>query len=335
MRILGIETSCDETAAAIVKDGNKIISNIVSSQVNIHTKFGGVVPELACRSHMANISAVINQALEEADMEMNDLDGIAVTVGPGLVGALLIGVNIAKAIAYSLHKSLMPVNHLEGHLLSIFLEEDHPEFPYVALIISGGHTDLYFVEDFGNYKILGRTRDDAVGESFDKVARMLDLGYPGGPVVEELAKSGLAGKVNFPRPMQVRGNPDFSFSGLKTSVRNYLEKNSEKTTKADVAAEFQQAVLDVLSFKSFQALDNLNCSNLVMAGGVAANNFLRENITKTARQKNVNTYIPNHHLCTDNAAMIACAGYFQYIKKNDPEKFHDFLELDACANLKL
>lgn len=335
MRILGIETSCDETAAAVVKDGNKILSNIVSSQINIHTKFGGVVPELACRSHIANIPAVINQALEEAEMEMNELDGIAVTVGPGLIGALLIGVNIAKAIAYSLHMPLMPVNHLEGHLLSIFLEEDPPEFPYVALIISGGHTDLYFVEDFGNYKILGRTRDDAVGESFDKVARMLDLGYPGGPVVEELAKSGLSGTVNFPRPMQVKGNPDFSFSGLKTSVRNYLEKNSGKATKADIAAEFQQAVLDVLSFKSFQALENSNCSNLVIAGGVAANNFLRENITKTARQKNVTTYIPNHHLCTDNAAMIACAGYFQYIKNNDPEKFHDFLELDACANLKL
>ncbi len=335
MLILGIETSCDETAAAVVKDGTEILSNIVFSQVKIHTKFGGVVPELACRSHITNISIVIKQAMEEANLSMNDLDGVAVTVGPGLIGALLIGVNTAKGISYSLHKPLIPVNHLEGHLLSIFLEKNYPEFPFVALIISGGHTDLYMVEDFGKYKVLGRTRDDAVGESFDKVARMLDLGYPGGPVVEQIAKDGLCGNVNFPRPMLVRGNSDFSFSGLKTSVRNYLANNGTKSNKADIAAEFQQAILDVLSFKAFQAVENSKCKNLVVAGGVSANNFLRENLTKNAQKKKVDIYIPGHNLCTDNAAMIACAGYFQYKKSNDPKKFYNFLDLDACSNLKL
>ena len=335
MLILGIETSCDETAAAVVKDGKDILSNIVSSQVDIHAKYGGVVPELACRHHIENIPVVIKQALDEANLVMSELDGFAVTVGPGLVGALLVGLNTVKGMAYSLQKPLIPVNHLEGHLLSIFLEKNYPEFPFIALIISGGHTDLYLVKGFGQYTILGRTRDDAVGESFDKVARMLDLGYPGGPIIETLAKDGVAGNINFPRPMLVRGNNDFSFSGLKTSVRNFLANNRNETTKADIASEFQQAVLDVLSFKSLQAIDNSGCRNLVVAGGVAANNFLRENLTKIANEKGVNIYFPGHHLCTDNAAMIACAGYYQYCNANNQNQFMDYLGLDACANLKL
>jgi len=335
MLILGIETSCDETAAALVKDGREILSNIVSSQVNIHAKYGGVVPELACRNHLINIPTVIHQAMEEANLSMNDLDGVAVTVGPGLIGALLIGVNIAKGLAYSLRKPLIPVNHLEGHLLSIFLEKNAPDFPFVALIISGGHTDLYYVEDFGAYRVLGRTRDDAVGESFDKVARMLGLDYPGGPVLEKLAKKGTPGIINFPRPMLAKGNLDFSFSGLKTSVRSFLSNNGVKITKADVAAEFQQATLDVLSFKAFHALEYFKCGSLVVAGGVASNNFLRENLIKTAQEKNINIYIPGHNLCTDNGAIIACAGYFRYIKNNNPEKYQNFLDLDASGNLAL
>lgn len=341
MLILGIETSCDETAAAVVKDGKEILSNIVSSQAEIHAKYGGVVPELACRNHIENIPIVIKQAMDEAKLGMTKLDGLAVTTGPGLIGALLIGVNTAKGIAYSLHKPLIPVNHLEGHLLSIFLEKNRPEFPFIALIISGGHTDLYFVRDFGEYKTLGRTRDDAIGESFDKVARMLDLGYPGGPIIEQTAKDGLCGKMNFPRPMLVKGNFDFSFSGLKTSVRNFLSNNGKGLNKADIAAEFQQAILDILSFKAFQAVENSGCRNLVVAGGVAANKFLRKNLFKIAEEKKVNIYFPRQQLCTDNAAMIACAGYYQYTKKNnDPEQFLneqflDYLDMDACANLKL
>lgn len=336
MLILGIETSCDETAAAVVKDGKEILSNTISSQVDIHSKYGGVVPELACRNHIENLPLVIKQALDEAKVSMPDLDALAVTVGPGLIGALLIGVNIAKGIAYSLKKPLIPVNHLEGHLLSIFLEDKHPEFPFVALLISGGHTDLYLVKDFTEYKVLGRTRDDAVGESFDKVARMLGLGYPGGPIIEKTAKSGVSGNINFPRPMLKSGNSDFSFSGLKTSVRNFLADNGKELNKANVAAEFQEAVLDILSFKAFQAIENSGCRNLIVAGGVAANNFLRENLIKVAEKKKVNIFFPGHHLCTDNAAMIACAGYYRYIKKaTEQNQFMDFLALDACANLKV
>ena len=336
MLILGIETSCDETAAAVVKDGKEILSNIISSQVDIHSKYGGVVPELACRNHIENLPVVIKQALDEAKTNMSALDSLAVTVGPGLIGALLLGVNTAKGIAYSLKKPLIPINHLEGHLLSIFLEDKHPEFPFVALIISGGHTDLYLVKDFMEYDVLGRTRDDAVGESFDKVARMLDLGYPGGPIIERTAKDGTSNDINFPRPMLVRGNFDFSFSGLKTSVRNFLANNGKEINKANVAAEFQEAVLDILSFKAFQAGENSGCKNLVVAGGVAANNFLRENLRKTAEKKKMNIFFPGHHLCTDNAAMVACAGYYRYTRKaKERNGFMDYLELDAYANLKV
>ena len=336
MLILGIETSCDETAAAVVEDGKEILSNIISSQVHIHSKYGGIVPELACRNHIENLPLVINQALNEAKVSISKLDGFAVTVGPGLIGALLIGVNTAKGIAYSLNKPLIPVNHLEGHLLSVFLEEKVPEFPFVALIISGGHTDLYVVRDFTEYEILGRSRDDAVGESFDKVARMLNLGYPGGPIIERMAKGGISSGINFPRPMLVAGNLDFSFSGLKTSVRNFLANDGKGINKADIAAGFQEAVLDILSFKAFQAVENSGCRNLIVAGGVAANNFLRKNLIEIAEQKNVNIYFPGHHLCTDNAAMIACAGYYRYIKKaTEQNQFMDYLTLDACANLKL
>ncbi len=336
MLILGIETSCDETAAAVVKDGKEILSNIISSQVDIHSKYGGVVPELACRNHIENLPVVIKQALDEAKTNIQSLDGLAVTVGPGLIGALLIGVNTAKGIAYSLKKPLIPVNHLEGHLLSVFLEDKHPEFPFIALIISGGHTDLYLVKDFTEYEVIGRTRDDAVGESFDKVARMLDLGYPGGPIIERMAKDSTLNDINFPRPMLVRGNFDFSFSGLKTSVRNFLANNGKEINKANVAAEFQEAVFDTLSFKAFQSTENSGCRNLIVAGGVAANNFLRENLTKTAKKKKVNIFFPGHHLCTDNAAMIACAGYYRYIKKAaEQNHFMNYLDLDACANLNI
>ncbi|MDP6624881.1 MAG: tRNA (adenosine(37)-N6)-threonylcarbamoyltransferase complex transferase subunit TsaD [Nitrospinota bacterium] len=336
MLILGIETSCDETAAAVVKDGNEVLSNIISSQVDIHSKYGGIVPELACRNHIENLPVVIRKVMDEAKLGMSDLDGLAVTVGPGLIGALLIGVNTAKGIAYSLNKPLIPVNHLEGHMLSIFLEKKSPEFPFIALIISGGHTDLYFVRDFTDYSVLGRTRDDAVGESFDKVARMLGLGYPGGPIIERIARDGTSGDIKFPRPMLVKGNFDFSFSGLKTSVRNFLANNGKGVNKTDIAAEFQAAVLDILSFKVFQAAEISGCGNIVVAGGVAANNFLRENLIRAAEEKKMTIYFPKHNLCTDNAAMIACAGFYRYIKKaNEQNRFMDYLALDACANLKL
>ncbi len=336
MLILGIETSCDETAASVVKDGQEILSNIVSSQVDIHTKYGGIVPELACRSHIENIPVVIKEALDEAGLTMPELDALAVTTGPGLIGALLVGVNTAKGIAYGLNKPLIPVNHLEGHLLSIFLEEKKPEFPFIALLISGGHSDLYFVKGFTEYEVLGRTRDDAVGESFDKVARMMGLGYPGGPIIEKIAKEGSPKDIKFPRPMLIKNNLDFSFSGLKTSVRNFLATNGKVTSKADIAAGFQEAVLDILSFKAFQAVEKSGCRSLIVGGGVAANNFLRENLLKIANEKKIHLYFPGRHLCTDNAAMIACAGYYRYTKRpEDFNKYMDYLGLDAKANLSL
>jgi len=336
MLVLGIETSCDETAAAVLEDGKKLLSNIIADQISLHGKYGGVVPELAGRSHVERIHRVIDQALKQAGVSLQQIDLIAATMGPGLVGSLLVGLNTAKGIAYSCQKPIIGINHLEGHLLAIFLQEDVP-FPFLALGVSGGHTDLYRVDGFGKYCLLGRTRDDAAGESFDKVAKMLGLGYPGGPVIEKLARSGNPEAHHFPRAFLGKGSLDFSFSGLKTAVRSLLEKRQKgegpQLSDADVAASFQAAVVDVLVKKILLACEDQGLTRVVVTGGVAANGALREAVKTAAESNGMQTYFPKLVFCTDNAAMIACAGYHRYTC-GDFSK-HGALQLDARATLPL
>lgn len=336
MLVLGIETSCDETAAAVLQDGNKLLSNVIFDQIQIHGKYGGVVPELAGRSHIERIHLVINESLKSAGVTLKQIDLIAVTRGPGLVGALLVGLNTAKGIAYASQKPLIGINHLEGHLLAVFLQEE-VAFPFLALGVSGGHTDLYRVDGFGKYKLLGRTRDDAAGECFDKVAKMMGLGYPGGPVIEKLARSGNPKAVAFPRAMLGRDSLDFSFSGLKTAVRNYLEKRKRgevaKLPDEDVAASFQAAVIDVLVKKILLACDQNDLERVVVTGGVASNGALREAVKLAAEQRRMKSYFPKPVYCTDNAAMIACAGYHRYQTFGLPK--NGALDLDARATLPL
>lgn len=335
MIVLGIETSCDDTAAAVLEDGTNILSNVISDQTATHSKHGGVVPELAGRCHIESIDLVITNALKQSKKKVNDIDLVAVTIGPGLVSSLLVGLNTAKALAFSLQKPLIGVNHLEGHLLAIFLQEV-VEFPYIALTVSGGHTDIYRVDDFGSYKILGRTRDDAAGESFDKVAKMLGLGYPGGPIVEKRAKHGNPLNHQFPRAFLEKDSLDFSFSGLKTSVRNIISKRKSgklKLSDNDIAAGFQQAVIDVLVSKLFLACKKENINRIVVTGGVAANGSLRNTVAARADLHGFKYHFPKAVLCTDNAAMIACAGYYK--NKYKPPSIADTLNLDANANLKL
>lgn len=336
MLVLGIETSCDETAAAVVEDGNRILSNIVADQIDIHCRYGGVVPELAGRSHIERIHHVIGQALEASGKRIQDIDLIAATMGPGLIPSLLVGLNTAKSIAYSLKKRIIGINHLEGHLLAIYLQ-DAVEFPFLALAVSGGHTDLYRVDAFGKYKLLGRTRDDAAGESFDKVARMMSLGYPGGPVIEKMALAGNGQAHAFPRSFLENGSLDFSFSGLKTSVRNLLEKRKVSATiklsDADIAASFQEAVVDVLARKVLSACEQQDLKRVVVTGGVAANGALRRRITAVTESRGIKSFFPKPGFCTDNAAMIACAGYYRSLHTNGRED--NPLSLDACANLPL
>jgi N6-L-threonylcarbamoyladenine synthase len=336
MLVLGIETSCDETAAAVLQDGNKLLSNIIFDQIQIHEKYGGVVPELAGRSHIERIHHVITQSLDSAGVTLEQIDLIAVTRGPGLVGALLVGLNTAKGIAYASDKPLIGVNHLEGHLLAVFLQ-DEVAFPFLALGVSGGHTDMYLVEDFGKYKLLGQTRDDAAGECFDKVAKMMGLGYPGGPIIEKLARSGNPSAIKFPRAWLGKDSLDFSFSGLKTAVRNYLEKSKNgkvpKFSDEDVAASFQSAVIDVLVKKILIACDQYELDRVVVTGGVASNSALREAVQISVDKQAMRVYFPKPVYCTDNAAMIACAGYHRYINFGLPQ--NDELDLDARANFPL
>lgn len=315
--ILGIETSCDETSAAVVVDGVEVKANIIASQVELHQKFGGVVPEVASRKHLELINHVIIEAVEEAGITYQDLDAVAVTYGPGLVGALLVGVSAAKAMAYGLEKPLIGVNHIEGHIYANFLHRPDLQFPVLCLVVSGGHSDLVLIEHHGSYRLLGRTRDDAAGEAFDKVARAMGLGYPGGPLIDRLAREGNAQAVQIPRAYLEEGSLDFSFSGTKTAVLNYLNRTKQKgeeVNTADLAASFQQAVVDVLVDKSLLAAAKYNVKTIMLAGGVAANGLLRRQLQQEAGKKDIQVAYPPVILCTDNAAMIACAGYYKYLR---------------------
>ena len=315
MNILGIDTSCDDTAAAVVEDGKRVFSNIVNSQVRLHHPYGGVVPELASREHLRNIMPVVHEALASADLTIRDLHGIAVTIGPGLIGSLLVGLYYAKALAYASEIPCLGVNHLEGHILSIFLEGEPPSFPFVALTVSGGHTSLYFVEGIGRYRLMGQTLDDAAGEAFDKVAKVLGLGYPGGVAIEKVSLSGDRGKIRFPRAHLAPNSLDFSFSGIKTSVALYIKRWQEKgdeagtVTLSDIAASFQEAVVDILVEKLMRAAQIAGVTSVVMAGGVACNRALREALRQAAGERNIRVYYPRPAYCTDNGAMIALAGY--------------------------
>ena len=315
MNILGIDTSCDDTCAALVKDGNYLLSNIVNSQILIHHKHGGVVPELASREHIRNIVPVVRESIRKAGLTIKDIDATAVTVGPGLVGALLVGIYFAKAFSYANGIPLLGINHLEGHILSIFLEKTPPPFPFVALTVSGGHTNIYHVRNFGDYTVLGQTRDDAAGEAFDKIAKLLNLGYPGGPVIEKLAQEGRSDAINFPRAYLSKDSLDFSFSGLKTAVALYFrswrdhQANEAPVSVADIAASFQSAVVDVLVDKVVAAANRTGVKSVVLAGGVARNSYLRNKMQDIMAEKGIDLFASSPEFCTDNGAMIAVAGY--------------------------
>ena len=331
--ILGIESSCDETAAAVVKNGREILSNVINTQISLHKKFGGVVPEVASRRHIETIDDVIDCALNEANMTFDDIDAIAVTYGPGLIGALLVGVSSAKALAYALNKPLVPVHHIKGHISANFAAHPNLEPPFICLVASGGHSHIVEVKDYTHFEIMGRTRDDAAGEAFDKIARVLGLGYPGGPLIDKLAREGNADAVHFPRVKMDGASLDFSFSGVKTAVINYLHKldqNGEEYSKADIAASFQAAVTDVLCEHTVEAALKKNMKTIALAGGVASNSALREKMTERAKEHGIDVIYPPPVLCTDNAAMIACAGYYGYLEKN----FAD-MTLNAVASLPL
>lgn len=315
--ILGIETSCDETSAAVVANGKVIKSNVISSQIDAHQRFGGVVPEIASRKHVEKVTLVVEQAMVEAGIDFKDLKAIAVTHGPGLVGALLVGVSTAKAMAYALKIPLIGVHHLVGHIYANFLAHPDIKPPLVCLVVSGGHTSLLYLEDHRNRRMLGCTRDDAAGEAFDKIARTLQLGYPGGPQIEKIALEGDASAIPFPRAWLEDGSLDFSFSGLKSAVINYFHnaaQRGEPVRKADIAASFQAAVVEVLVEKTLLAARKAKVDTVILAGGVAANTKLRTTITERAAKSGIRVLYPPVVLCTDNAAMIACAGYFQYLR---------------------
>ncbi len=329
---LAIETSCDDTCAAVLDQGGKIRSNIVSSQIDVHRAYGGVVPELASRQHLENIDWVVRQALKEADATLAETGRVCVTCGPGLVGSLLVGISYAKSLAFARHLPLIGVNHVEGHLMSPLLVNDRLAFPFVGLVVSGGHTSIYLVRAWHDYQLLGRTIDDAAGEAFDKVAKMMNLGYPGGPVIERLATQGDPRSIKFPRAYMGVDSLDFSFSGLKTSVRTFLEKNESALPDIipDVAASFQAAVADVLTRKALKAVEMFKVSSIALAGGVSCNFAIRDNLMQAAADRGVELYAVPPALCTDNAVMIGQVGLhlFQQGKRDD-------LHLNAFSRLRL
>ena len=331
--ILAIESSCDETAASVVKNGRCVLSDIISSQIAIHTLYGGVVPEIASRKHIEKINQVVEAALKEADVTLDDIDAIGVTYGPGLVGALLVGVAEAKAIAYAKKKPLVGVHHIEGHVSANYIEHPDLEPPFLCEIISGGHTHLVIVKDYGSFEILGRTRDDAAGEAFDKVARAIGLGYPGGPKIDKLAKEGNPHAIDFPRAHMEDAPYDFSFSGVKSAVLNHLNKcrmTGEPIVEADIAASFQQAVVDVLVDNAIRAAKDYHMDRLAIAGGVASNGALRAAMEAACEKEGIRFYRPSPIFCTDNAAMIGVAAYYEYQKGTR----HGW-DLNAVPNLKL
>jgi N6-L-threonylcarbamoyladenine synthase len=348
MKILAIETSCDETSAAVVENGRKVLSSVVASQVKLHKKYGGIVPEVASRKHIEVIAAVVKQALDDAKVPLKKIDAVAATYGPGLVGSLIVGLNYAKALAYAIHKPFIPVNHIEGHIYANFIKEirdsrsetrknrsnlrsqvSNLTFPFICLVVSGGHTQLVLVKDHGKYETMGRTRDDAAGEAFDKVARYLEIGYPGGPIIDMMSKKGDPEALAFPRAMINEGY-DFSFSGLKTAVVNYVKKNGKPKKLNDIVSSFQQAVVDILVEKTIRAAKYKKVKWISIAGGVSANSRLREDLKKRAKEEGFKVSIPPLHLCTDNAVMIGSVGYY-LIKKGRKSN----LDVDAVSTLRI
>lgn len=331
VNILAIESSCDETAAAVVVDGRKVLSNVISSQIDLHKKFGGVVPEVASRKHIEKIDLVIDEAMSEAGMSFDEIDAIAVTYGPGLVGALLVGVAKAKALAFALKKPLIGIHHIEGHIAANYIENPEFEPPFLCLVVSGGHTHLVHVKDFQHFEIIGKTMDDAIGEAFDKVARAIGLGYPGGPKIDKVSKEGDEDSIRFPKA-NVEGL-NFSFSGVKSAVLNYLnqcEMKSEPVVQADVAASFQKAVIEAVVEKTFQGAEKLGVERIAIAGGVAANSKLRQRMQEECDRHGFVLQYPSMLLCTDNAAMIGAAAYYEFMSG----KSHG-MDLNAVPNLKL
>ena len=333
INILAIESSCDETAAAVVHNGREVRSNVISSQIDLHKLYGGVVPEIASRKHNEKINQVIEEALKEAQTTLDDIDAIGVTYGPGLVGALLVGVAEAKAIAFARNLPLIGVHHIEGHISANYIENPELEPPFLCLVVSGGHTHLVCVKDYGKYEILGRTRDDAAGEAYDKVARAIGLGYPGGPKIDRLAKEGNPEAVKFPKAHMEDSPFDFSFSGLKSAVLNHINgcrMKGESFDPADIAASFQKAVVDVLVENSMHAVEVYGMNRFALAGGVASNSALREGMKSACEKKGIQLYYPSPILCTDNAAMIGAAAYYEYLSGTR----HGW-DLNAVPNLKL
>ena len=331
--ILGLESSCDETAAAVIKNGRTVLSNVISSQIDIHKEYGGVVPEIASRKHIERINTVIEEALKEAGVGLKDLDAIGVTNGPGLVGALLVGVAEAKAICFAADIPLVGVHHIEGHVSANYIENKDLEPPFLCLIVSGGHTHLVVVKDYGEFEILGRTRDDAAGEAFDKVARAIGLGYPGGPKIDKLSKEGNPDAITFPKTKIEDAPYDFSFSGLKSAVLNYINKAkmmNEEFNPADLAASFQKNVVDTLTEKTIHAAKELHINKVAIAGGVASNSTLRNSMEEACRKEGLRFYHPSPIFCTDNGAMIGVAAYYEFIKGTR----HGW-DLNAVPNLQL
>lgn len=331
--ILAIESSCDETAAAVVVNGREVLSNVIATQIETHKAYGGVVPEVASRMHIESVDEVVKRALKEADVTLDQIDAVGVTYGPGLVGALLVGLQYAKGLAYSSKKPLIGVNHIEGHICANYIEHKDLKPPFVSLVVSGGHTFIVHVKDYGVYDVIGQTRDDAAGEAYDKIARALGLGYPGGPKIDKLAKEGNGDAIKFPRANFQDNSLDFSFSGLKSSVLNYLNKckmQDIEVNKADVAASFQKALIDVLKQNVIKTCEVKNVKKIAIAGGVASNSSLRETLIDAAKEKGIEVLFPNPILCTDNAAMIGSAAYFNYEKGNVSS-----FNLNAKPNLKL
>lgn len=331
--ILSIESSCDETSAAVVKNGRYVLSNIIASQIDTHKLYGGVVPEVASRMHIEAIDKVVKEALKEANLTLEDIDAIGVTYGPGLVGALLVGLQYAKGLSFASNKPLVGVNHIEGHICANYIEHKDLKPPFISLVVSGGHTFIVHVKDYGEYEVLGQTRDDAAGEAYDKVARALGLGYPGGPKIDKLSKEGNESAIDFPRANFHEDTLDFSFSGLKSAVLNYLNKcnmQNIEVNKADVAASFQKAVIDVLKHNVFTTCQKKKVNKIAIAGGVASNSALRNALINEGEKKGIEILFPAPILCTDNAAMIGSAAYFEFIRGNIAS-----LDLNAKPNLKL